>query len=242
MVPPSPSPSSSSSSSSALLASLRDELRRIDEDVARSLVKVDKSMETWREELKRVIGCLASAPLPSFQEGSSNTEEEEDDFPSLNPSPGSLWVGRMEAASAGMEGGREGALLLLQRLQWRCEGIRERVRKLTRIRTRKEEQRGEEGGAVKEGREGAEIVSMEALLKQGEGHDGFGFISSLTQIEAKLDATWEEVETLEYITASVHRLAVPSLGRGREGGREKGRQGGRERLALLSLLLQQEVV
>jgi hypothetical protein len=46
----------SSSSSALLLASLQDELRRIDEDVARSLVKVDKSMETWREGLEKVIG------------------------------------------------------------------------------------------------------------------------------------------------------------------------------------------
>lgn len=52
-----PPPSSSSSSPpAALLASLQDELRRIDEDVARSLVKMDKSMETWREGLEKVIG------------------------------------------------------------------------------------------------------------------------------------------------------------------------------------------
>ena len=51
-----PPSSASSSSSSALLASLHDELRRIDEDVARSLVKVDKSMEIWRDGLERVIG------------------------------------------------------------------------------------------------------------------------------------------------------------------------------------------
>lgn len=53
---PPPSSSSSSSSSALLLTSLQDELRRIDEDVARSLVKVDKSMETWREGLEKVIG------------------------------------------------------------------------------------------------------------------------------------------------------------------------------------------
>lgn len=51
-----PPPASSSSSSSSFLASLQDELRRIDEDVARSLVKVDKSMEIWREGLEKVIG------------------------------------------------------------------------------------------------------------------------------------------------------------------------------------------
>ena len=54
--PPSFSSSSSSSSPTALLASLQDELRRIDEDVARSLVKVDNAMETWREGLEKVIG------------------------------------------------------------------------------------------------------------------------------------------------------------------------------------------
>jgi len=50
--------SSSFAAAAALLASLQDELRRIDEDVARSLVKVDNAMETWREGLEKVIGLV----------------------------------------------------------------------------------------------------------------------------------------------------------------------------------------
>ena len=72
-----------------------------------------------------------------------------------------------------MEGGREGALLLLQRLQGRCEGMRERVRKATRTKRRRGEER-EGGKEGEEGREGGKTVTMETLLKQGEGHDGLG--------------------------------------------------------------------
>lgn len=42
-------------SSPAQLNALQDELRRIDEDVSRSLVKIEKSVQEWREGLKRMV-------------------------------------------------------------------------------------------------------------------------------------------------------------------------------------------
>jgi len=42
-------------SSPAQLNALQDELRRIDEDVSRSLVKIGKSVQEWREGLKRMV-------------------------------------------------------------------------------------------------------------------------------------------------------------------------------------------
>ncbi|EWM20230.1 hypothetical protein Naga_100658g1 [Nannochloropsis gaditana] len=49
-------------SSPAQLNALQDELRRIDEDVSRSLVKIEKSVQEWREGLKRMVKYLQSMP------------------------------------------------------------------------------------------------------------------------------------------------------------------------------------
>jgi hypothetical protein len=48
------SSTSSPQSSPAQLNALQDELRRIDEDVRRSLVKIEKAVQEWREGLKRM--------------------------------------------------------------------------------------------------------------------------------------------------------------------------------------------